>query len=69
MADIPSMLKEGQISDAENSKLKLEQAQRERRHQAEQEGASEQAYHTPMWFQRKDKVILSYFTDLVLMYV
>ena len=49
-------MKEGQISDAENLKLKLEQAQRERRHQAEQEGASEQAYHVPMWFKKQDKV-------------
>ena len=38
-------------------KLKLEHAQRERRHQAEQDGAGEQAYHVPMWFERNDNKV------------
>merc|ERR1712223_96854 len=48
-------LEEGKISDAENMKLKLEQAQRERRHNAEQEGKTEKDYHTPMWFKKSEK--------------
>ena len=47
---------EGKISDAENMKLKLEQAQRERRQNAEQDGKKEQDYHTPMWFRKTEKV-------------
>ena len=47
---------EGKISDAESLKLKLEQAQRDRRHQDDQEAGGEHSYHTPMWFGKKDKV-------------
>ena len=54
------IFKEGKISDAENLKLKLEQAQRERRQKAEQEGKSEQEYHKAMWFTKVDKVRLRY---------
>ena len=39
-------------------KLKLEQAQRERRHNAEQEGKTEKDYHTPMWFKKSEKVFI-----------
>ena len=49
---------ERKISDAENMKLKLEQAQRERRHNAEQAGKTEKDYHTPMWFRKAEKVFL-----------
>ena len=39
-------------------KLKLEQGQRERRHNAEQAGKTEKDYHTPMWFRKAEKVFL-----------
>eukprot|EP00095_Tigriopus_kingsejongensis_P009221 maker-scaffold1882_size25737-snap-gene-0.9 protein:Tk09221 transcript:maker-scaffold1882_size25737-snap-gene-0.9-mRNA-1 annotation:"oxysterol-binding protein 6" len=41
------MLENGQIPDAENLKLSLEQKQRERRHEMEENGES----HEPKWFQ------------------
>ena len=40
-------------------KLKLEQAQRERRQNAEQDGKTEKDYHTPMWFRKTEKVFLA----------
>ena len=47
-------------------KLKLEQAQRERRHNAEQEGKTEKDYHTPMWFKKSEKVFIEHsYYDIV----
>ena len=43
-------LQEGQISEAETLKLKLEQTQRERRLAMEESGTK----HTPNWFVKKD---------------
>jgi len=43
-------LEEGQISEAETLKLKLEQTQRERRLAMEESGTK----HTPNWFVKKD---------------
>ena len=44
-------LQEGQISEAETLKLKLEQAQRERRNHNETNGIS----HVPQWFVKTSK--------------
>ena len=44
------IFQEGQISEAENSKLKLEQAQRERRGQMEEMGK----IHDAKWFTKKN---------------
>ena len=46
-------LQEGQISEAETLKLKLEQTQRERRLAMEESGTK----HTPNWFVKKDDKI------------
>ena len=43
-------MQEGQISEAETLKLKLEQTQRERRLAMEESGNK----HTPNWFVKKD---------------
>lgn len=40
------LLEEGQLSEAETLKLSLEQKQRERRKELEEEGSS----HIPQWF-------------------
>ena len=47
---ITIILQEGQISEAETLKLKLEQTQRERRLAMEESGTK----HTPNWFVKKD---------------
>ena len=50
---------EGQISEAETLKLKLEQSQRERRLEMEESGAK----HTPNWFDKKDNAQWTFKSD------